>query len=925
MKKFTIILVVMCLLAGFAFTAMACVNRDNDGKEILGKPNITMVGNVVKWDSVKNAKKYSVNITGENLEEQNVEKETNSITLGPFDTNVAKVHVKVKSVGDGETTSDSEYSKTLEYTPGLRLPTPQINKIEQDGDNYKLTWNAIDKATAYKVKMVCVGNTSKNKEYSVSEGTTQLVIDKKDMTTPAKYVFTIQALGNGEQNIIESAWGGESEVTVSVQLNAPKKVYYSKTGIFWNSVDKAKEYNVYYAQFESDEYELLDTVTSASYRLDKLVENDKLTIGVKYKFKVSASNKDNSTIYKESEKSDVMDSSDVGADVAEFTKLSEPTNLVLSNNILTFKGTVDAIAGYTIELQSGEDNKVEFKIDFTADSLNYTVDLDEKFKTKNDLGTFGEVYTIKVYANSTDDGSLAESKRIDVVDSNNILSEYVYTGYFEEYKTKDWQKATINEETYKIVTNLAEFVFMLNDSDANARYTINSFNGNGAKIYGGGEFRGILDGRGGIARNFRLIKKDDSNAYSLFTKLNSNAKIANISFIDVLMDSNVIEVTNEDEEKINTFNENYIGKNSAFLTMINEGTIDGIYYNANVLATGNHGGLVFANKGAINNSNVSGTILAEGNVGVGGLVYENSGNISNSYLTDATVKLTNVIDGVVSGEKDITFMVGGMVARGLSGNIKNSGVLNSVIAIDKSCDVNGTVSAYVGGFIGINTSMNIENSYIETLTTSASKTSVSVKLSSKNTSPLVRYAGGFIGKSQSGNISNSYARNIAIGGQNVISGGAIANLATDASNININNIFIDNCSIYGGNKDALLPQLSDAVTVTDGYFLRTEITSVYNGMIQCTLNDLKEIIMEGNGEYVYNDTLGIVLKDTLIVDNSLLNPSRTSTGRILYAKVFQGNTAYTKPTISASIDKNGNYVDRYVVGDKVFFVTVKVK
>ena len=162
MKKTTILLVIILALAMVVGLA-AC-----SGGELKPPKNVSISGNTLSWDEVKNASGYVVNVDGsEEYETKN--------TFFTYTTDVKGKHtVKVKAKGEGKYT-DSKYSEEFEFNVTTALVSPVLIG-EDKGDTYDITWSAIENATSYEVLI----GISFNDVDPISVTDTKYSIDKKN-------------------------------------------------------------------------------------------------------------------------------------------------------------------------------------------------------------------------------------------------------------------------------------------------------------------------------------------------------------------------------------------------------------------------------------------------------------------------------------------------------------------------------------------------------------------------------------------------------------------------------------------------------------------------------------------------------------------------------------------------------------------------
>lgn len=253
--------------------------------------NIKFDNGVMSWDAVDYAVRYIVEI---NATEYTVL--TNSFSLAAFTTpNVYAV--KLKAIGNGSTSLDSEWSDTKYYTVSVKLTKPANLKItsgllswDSSGNNvtaYIVSINGTQhnasansysliglQPDTYTIRVMAAGNNityidsdwSDAASYTVNRlaPPSDPVIDGPEITwdgvpqatgytvevngvktdvsvtsfsfaglTPGEYTVRITALGNGTDNL-NSDWSGELSYTV-YRLGIPEDILVNDTTLIWNS------------------------------------------------------------------------------------------------------------------------------------------------------------------------------------------------------------------------------------------------------------------------------------------------------------------------------------------------------------------------------------------------------------------------------------------------------------------------------------------------------------------------------------------------------------------------------------------------------------------------------------------------------------------------------------------------------------------
>ena len=223
MKKTTILLVIILALAMVVGLA-AC-----SGGELKPPKNVSISGNTLSWDEVKNASGYVVNVDGsEEYETKN--------TFFTYTTDVKGKHtVKVKAKGEGKYT-DSKYSEEFEFNVTTALVSPVLIG-EDKGDTYDITWSAIENATSYEVLI----GISFNDVDPISVTDTKYSIDKKNeaFSEAGVYQIKVRAITTND-DYSASAWSNVVNYTNSRKLTTPTEFKYEKERLKWTMSEEEK-------------------------------------------------------------------------------------------------------------------------------------------------------------------------------------------------------------------------------------------------------------------------------------------------------------------------------------------------------------------------------------------------------------------------------------------------------------------------------------------------------------------------------------------------------------------------------------------------------------------------------------------------------------------------------------------------------------
>jgi hypothetical protein len=201
------------------------------GGQPLAAPTNLQINSTTKiltWTVVTNASAYLVDIDGSAYQAT-----TNSFSLSVL-SDYKTYTIKVKALGNGTTSADSEWSGTTTYT--LQKPTgidPLGTPANVQITGKNVTWSAVTNALGYSVEINGVQNEATTTTYSLS-----------GLTTPGTYTIRVKAIGD-DVTYINSEWSQSVSYTVSSQrLDAPSGLQINDGVLTWVAVNNASAYTV---------------------------------------------------------------------------------------------------------------------------------------------------------------------------------------------------------------------------------------------------------------------------------------------------------------------------------------------------------------------------------------------------------------------------------------------------------------------------------------------------------------------------------------------------------------------------------------------------------------------------------------------------------------------------------------------------------
>lgn len=137
---------------------------------------LTQENGYFEWDAVTNASSYLLE-----YDTKEIDVSADDCAYIDEDYHQGEHYYRVKAIGDGENYSNSEWSNILEWNDLVKLDAPANFKY-QSGN---LTWDAVDHASGYKVKIDSNDYVSATSPYSVSS------------LTPGPHTASVVAVGTG--------------------------------------------------------------------------------------------------------------------------------------------------------------------------------------------------------------------------------------------------------------------------------------------------------------------------------------------------------------------------------------------------------------------------------------------------------------------------------------------------------------------------------------------------------------------------------------------------------------------------------------------------------------------------------------------------------------------------------------------------------
>ena len=800
MKKFSKVLVVVCMLAAILISAVACATsgtagKDDQGRYILNAPEIAITTNVVTWGAVRYAEKYGVVINDKVEDEIVLENKTNFV----YDGKLGAGSIKVRAIGDDEISVSGEYSNTVEYTPSATLDTPVIAPIQVSGTDLVLSWSTVTNATSYAIKQSAT-NEGESAEYNST--TNEYKISLADLAAAGVYSFSIQAISS-DNSVIDSGLSDVVRHITEKKIANPIPSYENKnTGsigvISLEKLDFATHY-ILFMNKNGGEFEEVSSTTNPVWSSNTIEEkimyfgnpkgedDDNWTdkSNGSYTFKVQAVNRDSSSVYPSSDLIDVKLATDVDK-IATIKKAAAPTNVALNGDLLTWDKT-PGFEDYTIELVSGEHKRT---IDVPGAS-SYSLAVKDEDKSF----TAGKVFEIFVRVKEGED-------KINLAGLP-VKADSVYTYIPTEAPTKLGGDGVYKE--YLAINNTGDIAYML--AHPSGKYILNSdIDGSKCNIYGSDAvFTGELIGNGKYIKNMNLIS-DEKHEIHLFETIAVKAIVRDLSFSN-------FNVTSED----GLLQVSLIAEN-------NYGTISNVYVvKSNYNIAGSFNGLVGTNHNKIENVGMLYTNIkivheldSATELNAVGIAKVNNGDIFNASITNCSISI-NALDfkdkpaTKANTVRDLT--VAGIAVVN-NGSISYSMVCLSVIKVVYH-DTGFVTQATAGGIVAKNESGSIANSYVQGKNSATYTVHI---YGQKLNEGSVEIAGAIVAIANNATINSSYFASGQVSATDYSAG--IVGFIKNGGVVTINNSFTHGTKFVGENKGYITTApVSSTINMTNVYFL----------------------------------------------------------------------------------------------------------
>lgn len=427
MKKrvWTVLLSVMvaaCMCIGFA----ACKDKGNE-KEKTALPTplgVKLEGDIFSWNAVTGGEGYTVKINGD---ETTIVKNKTSLDLKTVASKlVLGENTLAVKANETEDHLESLYSATVRYTYRATLSAPANLRIEED----TLRWDAVENATAYKVKF--------GEEEFNATGTSYNLASLQEKFTLGENELSVKALGTGSYT--DSAYSAAVKYTYRTPYGAPENLELAGSLLTWDAVETAASYTV---KIGEDETTIVETNS-----VDLSLYAEKLALGEN---ELSVRANANEAQYRlDGEYSESVT-------YIHTEPLEAPANVRVEGNTLLWDAVEDAI-GYVVKLGNEEIPATGTSLDIT--SITSKLSLGENAFTVKALGGYDTegYYTDSVYSAA----ATYIYRTAYEVPANLAAGNFSLDGAFaltwDEVETATSYTVKINDETLVVDTNMLDLL-----------------------------------------------------------------------------------------------------------------------------------------------------------------------------------------------------------------------------------------------------------------------------------------------------------------------------------------------------------------------------------------------------------------------------------------------------------------------------------
>lgn len=823
MKKFLIMIIAILLITSLAVTLVACTDYDDEGRVVLKTPSLTVNGNTVSWNSVKNAEKYGIVLNDDEANEITLTGTTYTVILGGTNT------IRVRAIGDLKKYGYSAYSENASVTTAGKLVSPTMNDVVINADgSATFSWTSVEGASSYRLEVKSEGTTLVNEDINGNE----YILGADSLKNPAYYSYRVKAISAGADADSEftNTKNYSKEITLTAPVS-PKQTSSTATSNRSANIEfTAPEYaNRYTVEAYNDDTIVKYHYNSSTADVQISIENIPIVTPGEYKVRVRAENRTNN-LCAPSEFVEVM--KEDGTTPLTLTLYDAPKNIRLDGSMLTWDSVADGMK-YVLSYASGSNKTTTDSVDnLTSFDLSKSI----RIGASDFAGLLVDVtmYVGKDLSKGILDGLKSEIINYTYVEKPDLITEGTFNGYYN-------------------VDSIAKLNYINTEPAAKYVLTKNIDCNSGIITPITKEFKGVLDGNNFSINRFTLkLPKDDTRTYiSLFGDIAIDAQIKNLGIFDATVTVNdsqaisaglIAKTNNGTISDVNVKATINVQNRAAAIALDNNNIITNAFFNGTISGNNTVGAIASTNSGTITNARVFASILSTASIAsytdhvyLGGIVGVNTGTIKYAGVENTTMTAITYVT-------NRNVYLGGIAGRS-AGTISTAFVKSTGRTIIARSDASGDESdAYSAGLVGM-LAGSITDSY-----------------AIGGTYNSADYSATFAGTTtSSSSISNSYTANLTLRSHNNYIVSSTIEESTVLTNLYYYNIADHKLSI-NRTEIPTITRITNRADMNDS--TKVKILSMSkNTLVQNEFMTLNDMLYFANGDTYVNSATKSSLKD----------------------------------------------------------------
>ncbi len=227
-------------------------------------PHLTINGYNVSWQKVERAIGYEVDVDGQTFTTTDTE-----VNLIRFLQKGSVNSVKVKALTKSYFYSESEFSNSVSISCGTsRLDTPLNLAISAENNTYKFTWDSVDNAENYLLRLVDSENTEQFFYTTTNSFDATGKITSTGEITASVFAYSSDLMNYAPSEYSASVVFNHKALLETLQNTSISKSANSVYKYQWSAISNADSYNVNYWTSNQNNGEIINT-TANSVNINK--------------------------------------------------------------------------------------------------------------------------------------------------------------------------------------------------------------------------------------------------------------------------------------------------------------------------------------------------------------------------------------------------------------------------------------------------------------------------------------------------------------------------------------------------------------------------------------------------------------------------------------------------------------------------------